>query len=489
MHDPRELQLWSAAIDTLVERRRLPTLSSAAWTSSLWEGFFAGDQEVEVHLLELDGAVVAVFPLRRERGIARKLVGLQNPHVPFWMPALDDGQPHLAALLLDQLLARCDCLELQRLPLDGPLARALRLEASFRDFPFTEQEHPQGEVSLTLFGPWSSFEPTLSKNLRRDGRQIARLEALGKLEFELVESGPALGPALDACFRLEAQGGKGVDGRPKVFEPGARLFYKLLAARAAAQKKLALYLLKLDGRVVAFEYDLRSEGRLDCLKIGHDESLARHLPGTILRMLILRRSIERGEATSYHLGQASPWKARWASETERVGTLRVFADSARARLVHWAVPIWRNTVERLPGARIGACSAAPWPAPSTPRRRAVAGVRCSLPGRGFFNGLGVGAILGRTFSAADDNPACGSPGAVLSHAFGSASTPATPTCSARPSASTGARSRSSASRRRPSSASRWGSASTSPSPSAWTTCWRRTPPPRAPSCRTPGGCR
>ena len=35
----------------------------------------------------------------------------------------------------------------------------------------------------------------------------------------------------------------------------------------------------------------------------------------------------------------------------------------------------------------------------------------------FFHGLGVGAVLGRTFTAEDDSAACGSPGAVISHAF------------------------------------------------------------------------
>ncbi len=35
----------------------------------------------------------------------------------------------------------------------------------------------------------------------------------------------------------------------------------------------------------------------------------------------------------------------------------------------------------------------------------------------FFNVLGVPALVGRTFTAADDQPGCGSPGAVISYAF------------------------------------------------------------------------
>jgi CelD/BcsL family acetyltransferase involved in cellulose biosynthesis len=350
VRDPRELASWGPAIDQLADRRRLPAFSSVAWTSSLWEGFFPRD-EVAVHLLSMGGRVVAAIPVRREVGLASKLVGLQNPHVPCWIPALDVEQPRLAALLLDRMFAQCDCFELQRLPLDGPLARALRLEASFRALPVSEQEHPAAEVSLPLAGPWPAFEQTLSRNLRRDGRHLGKLQTLGEVSFELIERGPALGPALDACFELEARGWKGQRGNPILSEPGARLFYKLLAARAAARGELALYLLKLDGRVVAFEYDLRRAGRIDCLKIGYDEALARYSPGTVLRMSILRRSIERGEASSYHLGPASPWKDRWGGQRERIGTLCVFADRARARLIHWAGPSLREAIKRLPGAR------------------------------------------------------------------------------------------------------------------------------------------
>ena len=92
--------------------------------------------------------------------------------------------------------------------------------------------------------------------------------------------------------------------------------------------------MKLDGRLIAFEYDLRGGGRIECLKIGYDESLSRFSPGTGLRMMILRRAIERGEAREYRLGRDSEWKRRWITDLARIGTLRIYAGSRRGRLAY-----------------------------------------------------------------------------------------------------------------------------------------------------------
>jgi CelD/BcsL family acetyltransferase involved in cellulose biosynthesis len=350
--DAGELARWRAAIDGLCERRSLPALAGWPWLSAFWESFRDGDPGVSVQLLERDGVLVAALPVWTGGVALRKAIGLENEHVPCWTAAIDEADPELAPQLLQRLLVDgdADCLELRRLPLDGPLCRALHAAAATAGLAVVVHESPVGEVGLALRGPWASFEGGLSKNLRRDGRQIDKLRALGRVEMEVVTGGAGLEACLDECFALEARGWKGQAGTPVLSDPQARRFYGRLAARTAARGQLALYLLKLDGRVIAFEYDLRAGGRIECLKIGYDESLHRHSPGTILRMLLLRRAIERGEASEYHLGRESEWKRRWSNERARLGTLQIFARSARGRLAH-LVPLMRGRLKRLPGVK------------------------------------------------------------------------------------------------------------------------------------------
>ena len=337
------------AIDSLVERRRLPTLSSAAWTSSLWEGFFSR-RDVAVHLLSSRGTVVAAFPVRRERGFARKLVGLQNPHVPCWVPAAGRQHPRLAALLLDRMLDRCDCLELRRLPLDGPLARALRLEASFRELPLTELEHPAGEVSVPLAGPWPDVRArrcratcAATAATRPSWRRWARWSS------SWSKGGPRWAPRSTPASSSRPAAGRG-PGQPHPLR--ARRAPVLQAAGRAGGGP---------GQAGALPAQARGPGHR--LRIRPAQRRAHRLPEDRLRRvarpLLARHGpahddpapLDRaGRGQLVPPGRASPWKDRWVSQHERMGTLRVYADRARARLAHWAGPLLRG-IKRVPGAR------------------------------------------------------------------------------------------------------------------------------------------
>jgi CelD/BcsL family acetyltransferase involved in cellulose biosynthesis len=344
---------WQAAMDQLVDHANLPELASGSWWSAFWEGFHPGDPQVEMQLLHQGERLLAAVPVRADGYLVRRRVGLENEHAPYWAAAVDpralEREPQLAGALLDRLTGGVECLELRRLPLDGQLARALKAEASARRWPVVELANPVGEVGLPLFGPWANFHNTLSKNLRRDARLLAKLP--GELSFEVLESGDQLERELAVCFDLEARGWKGQAGTPVLADAAAHLFYRQLAQRASARGRLALYLLKLDGRLIAFEYTLRGGGRIECLKIGYDESLSRFSPGTGLRMLILRRAIERGEAREYRLGRDSEWKRRWITDLARIGTLRVYAGSRRGQLAYYGGPALRSLLKRLPGVQ------------------------------------------------------------------------------------------------------------------------------------------
>ena len=343
---------WQA-MDRLVDRADLPELASGSWWSAFCEGFHPDDRQVELQLLQQGDRLLAAFPVRIQGRVVRRRVGLENAHAPYWASALDqralEREPALGQALLDRLTGGVDCLELRRLPLDGPLARALKASAGARGWPVVELPNAVGEVGLPLYGPWSDFQQTLSKNLRRDGRLLDKLP--GALSFEVVEGGERLDAELAACFELEARGWKGQTGTPVLADAAAHRFYLRLAERASARGRLALYLLKLDGRLIAYEYDLRGGGRIECLKIGYDETLARYSPGTGLRMMILRRAIERGEAREYRLGRESEWKRRWVNDRTAIGTLRVYAGTARGRLAYQGEGALPSALKRLPGVQ------------------------------------------------------------------------------------------------------------------------------------------
>ena len=307
-------------------------------------------------------------PVRTDGQLVRRRVGLENEHAPYWAAAVDpralEREPALAGALLDRLTGGVDCLELRRLPLDGPLARALKAEASARRWPVVELTNPVGEVGLPLFGPVAELpqdavqEPATGRAPADQVAGRAELRGGGGRRSQLEAGAGRL------CFDLEARGWKGQLGTPVLADAAAHRFYRQLAAAGERPRAAGAVPVEAGRPPDRLRIHLRGGGRIECLKIGYDESLSRFSPGTGLRMLILRRAIERGEAREYRLGRESEWKRRWVTDLTRIGTLRVYAGSRRGRLAYYGGPALRSLVKRLPGVqRLVAGCAGGWRRP------------------------------------------------------------------------------------------------------------------------------
>lgn len=312
-------------------------LADAAWTDSFVEAF--GAPGARVH---------PALPLVHVDGLARAWVSLENEHNPYWVPpgTLDD-----ADALLPELLRDAEYVFLRRLPVEAPARAALVAAAARRKLPCVQLETVgSGDARLAIAGSWTELRATLPKNFQRDlPRKQRQLERLGPLEYSVLrEPGAALEAALAECFDVETRGWKGSEGSPIIRDPRTARFYRALAARSAAAGRFALYLLRLGGEVVAFEYCLRGGGHIEMLKLSFDPRYDKQSPGQVLRMLLLEDEATRGEIRWYHLGRPSEWKLRWASEVAPLCTLRIYGRSPRARAAYLAGPVLRGRLKASP---------------------------------------------------------------------------------------------------------------------------------------------
>lgn len=335
---------WSA-----LTRDQSP-LADAAWIESFVEAF--GVVGASVHELQRDGTLVAAVPVVTSGRLARACTSLDNEHHPYWIVsgALDDAT---ADALLEQLLADADYVFLRRLPVESAACSALRAAAARRSLPLSFIETMgSGDARMILAGSWDELRATLPKNFQRDlPRKRRQLEKQGALVYRVIrEPGAALDAALAACFDVETRGWKGTSGSPIGRDPATLAFYTRVAQRLAATGRFALYLLELDGQVVAFEYSLRGGGHIEMLKLSFDPAYEKQSPGQVLRMMLLEDELARGEVRYYHLGRPSEWKLRWAHEVAPLCTLRIYADTWRGRAAHLAGPVLAARVKASPRA-------------------------------------------------------------------------------------------------------------------------------------------
>jgi CelD/BcsL family acetyltransferase involved in cellulose biosynthesis len=235
--------------------------------------------------------LLGVFPARvSERRYGFKLpvlMGWTHPYGPLGLPLVDRdaAEPAIAAWLA-HLAADPALPGLLSLPLiaeDGPFATALerilqRAQMSYADFG-----HHQRALLLPGEDRTRYLDRALSAHRRRHlARAGRRLADQGALLFTATTEPSAVAVGIEDFFALEAAGWKGEAGTAAVDHAGVHGFFKTAVAALAAEGKVQVNRLLLDGRAIAAAITLRSAAGAWYWKIAYDEAFARFSPGMLL---------------------------------------------------------------------------------------------------------------------------------------------------------------------------------------------------------------
>ncbi len=272
--------------------------------------------------------LLGLFPARREtRRYGLKLpmlVGWTHPLAPFGVPLVEReaAEPVIAAWLA-HVVGESELpglLLLPYLPQEGPFAAALTAilrRAHMRAVELNRHARallaPRGDRSAYVE---HALGPRQFRELRRTAR---RLNELGALLFATATERDAVAAATDDFLALEATGWKGNAGTAAARSGEVRGFIKAAVTALAAERKVAINRVFLDGRPIAAAITLRSGGTAWLWKAAYDESLVRYSPGVMLAAslteeLVENASVERTDscATADHRVINRTWSERLA---------------------------------------------------------------------------------------------------------------------------------------------------------------------------------
>jgi CelD/BcsL family acetyltransferase involved in cellulose biosynthesis len=229
-----------------------------------------------------DGRLVALAPVRPTR------LGRLAPAISIWVHSLGPlGTPLLDTTALEKaaagLIAAMDgerpghrILEFPYLPLEGPVATALRQQAAREQRPVAViAAHPRAVLKRT--GPdGNRFLDAITPKKRKElARQLRRLHELGAVTIEHVAEPGPLAAALEDFFTLEASGWKGERGTALTLRPREKAF----ANAAVASGDATIHALRLNGRAIAMLVSFTAGAGAVTWKIAYDEAYARFSPG------------------------------------------------------------------------------------------------------------------------------------------------------------------------------------------------------------------
>jgi CelD/BcsL family acetyltransferase involved in cellulose biosynthesis len=303
--------------------------------------------------------LLGFFPARIERrryGFNLPvLVGLTHPYGPLGVPlmAREAAEPVIAAWLahLAGDAALPGFLLLPFLPEDGAFATMLdtiRRRAQMPSADFNRRRRallePSGDRSLYLE---QALGHRRQKELRRQWR---RLSETGAVVVTAATEPAAVAAAIDDFFALEVGGWKGRAGTAAADHDDLHRFMRAAVRGLAAEGKVSINRILVDGRAIAATITLRSGRGASFWKIAYDETFAHFSPGVMLTValtgeLLEEETIERTDscATANHPMIDRLWRERLAL-CDRLVALR-----PRAPFV---------VVRRLEGLRSAAIAAA-----------------------------------------------------------------------------------------------------------------------------------
>uniref|UniRef100_C6DZW3 Putative cellulose biosynthesis (CelD) protein n=1 Tax=Geobacter sp. (strain M21) TaxID=443144 RepID=C6DZW3_GEOSM len=358
VQDPKRLAAlkpeWDALFATMDADRSV--FMSHLWYDCWWRHF---GKKAELFLLVLRrrGETVGIAPLMRRRltlhGLpVRGLVFVANGnslHNDLLVRGEDRDEvlEELARFLCEERVG-WQYIELHHFPAVSPNCAGFAAALARRNVPvrlFSSYDSPFLEVR----GGWQQFISSRSQRVRKTLRNIANtMERSGVVEVSEVTDWDGYMSVREDVLRIARNSWTHRVG-DSLAHPLNGPFFEELAYGAAKAGWLSLWLLRLDGKAVAFEYHLRGCGKEHALRGSYDEEFHRLSPGAFLETEILKRIFSEPHVVErYDFGGSfDDYKKRWSDSSLDHATICAFNKGAYCRLAAFHELAIVDTARRL----------------------------------------------------------------------------------------------------------------------------------------------
>jgi hypothetical protein len=219
---------------------------------------------------------------------------------------------------------QCRPLTFLRTLSDGPLALNLPEIANRHHKSVLLIDEPPSPI-IRLTSDWETYQKSRSRHLAKEvRRKVKRFENAGHGERRIAQSADQCDQAIADVMRIERNSWKENAGTSLTADPNFCRFYRDLAATAARNGWLRLYLLYLDSVPVAYVYGIVFQNQYYALKTSFDENYRELSPGVVLFDHVFRDTFASGLEVFDLLGVESRWKTECANDQREHVTVCVF---------------------------------------------------------------------------------------------------------------------------------------------------------------------
>jgi CelD/BcsL family acetyltransferase involved in cellulose biosynthesis len=192
---------------------------------------------------------------------------------------------------------------------------------------------------VPLQGSWDSYYGTRSRSLKKANNLAAnRLKKTGDIRVEWISpqnsEKTAIESAVEQAIDISRRSWKQQTGN-SLNQPGPMRFITTLTAHAARRGWLSLWLLSIDGRCLAMEYQLLDADNVYALRADFDADCEEISPGSHLMRTLLESLFGRN-LQRYYMGPGeNAYKTRWTEEGDSLYQMIVHGRTWRGRLIRF----------------------------------------------------------------------------------------------------------------------------------------------------------
>jgi CelD/BcsL family acetyltransferase involved in cellulose biosynthesis len=308
--------------DELARTTADPPFVRPGWVSPAWDCSRPPQRERNVVVARRGRGLVAVLPVLTA---GRSLISPAHRHSPWGAPVAADEEALEAAL---QQAARLPvvCLDLGCLPADtAAVVASWAGRSGYLHMQSVTARRPHIDTTVTWRDMLARLPASRRKSLRHNLRQLRRH---GDVTF--------LAPAdldgdhrslVDEGFAIEERSWKGTYCLSVNADPTTRAFYDAVSRWAAAEGMLRISLLRVDGRAVAYSYDLLCGGTMYGVRTAFDPAFRSSAPGLLLMHALVEWCCVTDDVQEYDFGGGpDPYKMIWATGTKPAHRVQIFTD-------------------------------------------------------------------------------------------------------------------------------------------------------------------
>jgi hypothetical protein len=310
--------------------------ASHTWYQSWWE-FYRAEAKLHLFTMWQGDRLVGIAPLMWHNsslhGLPVRMVGFiqnnQSLHNDFIVLA------EFRSLFLEKLIhslfeqySQWDVLYFRNIPPVSDNYKSLLKTLDAEGRSWKQISNPIDSPYLIPAGSWSDYFAGRTTRTRKSLRNIRnKICSAGKVSVKHIKTWEEFLSCKEDFFAVAQQSWTERIG-DSLGSPGNRDFFESLAFRTATKGWLSVWILYLDGKMIAVEFHLKAYGREHAMRGHYHPDFASLSPGTYLEMTILEQVFEeQGKVQLYDFcGSFDSYKKKWTDTYVPHGDIYVFKE-------------------------------------------------------------------------------------------------------------------------------------------------------------------